>query len=322
MMFIKDGHPLAPEIEGILDEDMDKTDKAELSTIVGNFKIMVQTDMADVSANVGVKGAMSKLKFKINFSGCTRHLLACKMPSPVALEDILGWMILNGEYIANIRCFLVGLVTGDNWQNNHGDNSHNKMTGDNWQNDHGDNSHNKMTGDNWQNDHEDNRQCQETGSSCNRCSRRLGPKENLLIYEVVQGKHCEESLDWPKGLETRVFQAYRGSVSDSQEYLLLQEVIMRNEQKRAKEFKQQADIGIQHRDTPKKAQKQHYKKVAKYKSNVNWQGSRHTDVEAVNQVFGANGVEIKQKSLEAIRLLRQADQALDEIREFIADCTE
>jgi hypothetical protein len=41
MMFIKDGHPLAPEIEGILDEDMDKTDKAELSTIVGNFKIMV-----------------------------------------------------------------------------------------------------------------------------------------------------------------------------------------------------------------------------------------------------------------------------------------
>ncbi len=42
---------------------------------------------------------------------------------PVALEDIIGWMILSGEDIADIRCFLVGLVTGDNWQNNHGDNS-------------------------------------------------------------------------------------------------------------------------------------------------------------------------------------------------------
>ncbi len=35
---------------------------------------------------------------------------------PVALEDILGWMILSGEDIADIRCFSVGLVTGDNWQ--------------------------------------------------------------------------------------------------------------------------------------------------------------------------------------------------------------
>jgi hypothetical protein len=31
---------------------------------------------------------------------------------PVALEDILDWMILSGEDIADIRCFLVGLVTG------------------------------------------------------------------------------------------------------------------------------------------------------------------------------------------------------------------
>jgi hypothetical protein len=45
-------------------------------------------------------------------------------------------------------------------------------------------------------------------------------------------------------------------------------------------------------------------------------------VEAVNQVFGANGVEIKQKSLEALRLLRQADHALDEIHEYLDDCTE
>jgi hypothetical protein len=58
---------------------------------------------------------MSMLKFKINFSGPKGHLHACKMPSPVALEDILGWMILTGEDIAEIRCFLVGLVTGDNW---------------------------------------------------------------------------------------------------------------------------------------------------------------------------------------------------------------
>jgi hypothetical protein len=73
---------------------------------------------------------------------------------------------------------------------------------------------------------------------------------------------------------------------------------------------------------PRKAHKQHYKKVAKNKHNKNWQGSRHNDLEAVNKVFGANKVEIKQKSLEALRLLRQADQALDEISKFIADCTE
>jgi hypothetical protein len=94
---------------------MNKTDKAEVSTIVGDFKIMDKTDVADGSAIVGVKGVMSKLKFKINFSGRKGHLLACKMPSPVALKDILGWMILNGEDIANIRCFLVGLVKGDDW---------------------------------------------------------------------------------------------------------------------------------------------------------------------------------------------------------------
>jgi hypothetical protein len=33
MMFIKDGHPLALEIEGILDDNMDKTNKAEVNTI-------------------------------------------------------------------------------------------------------------------------------------------------------------------------------------------------------------------------------------------------------------------------------------------------
>jgi hypothetical protein len=90
MMFIKDGHTLALEIEGILDDNMDNTDKAEVSTILGDFKIMNKTDVANVSAIVGVKGIISKLKFKINFIGCKGHLLACKMPSPVALKEILG----------------------------------------------------------------------------------------------------------------------------------------------------------------------------------------------------------------------------------------
>ncbi len=45
-------------------------------------------------------------------------------------------------------------------------------------------------------------------------------------------------------------------------------------------------------------------------------------MEADKQAFGANEAKIKQKSLEAIRLLRQADQALDKICKLIADCTE
>jgi hypothetical protein len=63
MMFIKDWHPLALEIEGILD------DKAEVSTIAGHFKILDKIDEANVSAIVGVISVMSKVKFKINFSG-------------------------------------------------------------------------------------------------------------------------------------------------------------------------------------------------------------------------------------------------------------
>jgi hypothetical protein len=59
MMFIIDGHPLALEIEGILDDNIDKTDKAEVSTMVGDFKIMDKTDMAGVSTIVRVKGVMS-----------------------------------------------------------------------------------------------------------------------------------------------------------------------------------------------------------------------------------------------------------------------
>ncbi len=45
-------------------------------------------------------------------------------------------------------------------------------------------------------------------------------------------------------------------------------------------------------------------------------------MEAVDQVFGANKVEIKQKTLEALRFLRQADHALDKIHKYLADHTE
>ncbi len=44
-------------------------------------------------------------------------------------------------------------------------------------------------------------------------------------------------------------------------------------------------------------------------------------MEAVNQLFGAN-VEIKQRMLEALRFLRQADHALDEVCKYLANCTE
>jgi hypothetical protein len=171
------------------------------------------------------------------------------------------------------------------------------MTGDNWQIDHGDIGHKRMTGDNWQNNHGDGSQCRDTGSSCYRCSGRLGTKSNLLNYEAVDGGHHEVCL-------------------------LLKENIMRNKQEITKEFKQQAGTGIWHCDMPKDAQKQQHKKVAKNKCIRNWKGSRHNDVEAVNQLFRANKVEIKQKTLEALRLLRQADHALDKICKYLPDRTE
>jgi hypothetical protein len=89
---------------------------------------------------------------------------------------------------------------------------------------------------------------------------------------------------------------------------------MRNKQERTKEFKQQAGTGIWRCDMQKNVQKQQCKKVTRNKCNRNWQGSRHTDVEAVDQVSGSNKVEIKQKTLEVRRLLKQADHALDKIR--------
>jgi hypothetical protein len=49
------------------------------------------------------KDFFSKLKFKMNFRD-NRHLLACKMPSPVALGDNPGRMILSGEVVIKIRC--------------------------------------------------------------------------------------------------------------------------------------------------------------------------------------------------------------------------
>jgi hypothetical protein len=75
---------LSLELEDILDDNMDNADEANVSAIVGDFKIMDKADVADVSMFVGVKDSTSKLKFKMNFSGCKGHMLACKMPSPVA----------------------------------------------------------------------------------------------------------------------------------------------------------------------------------------------------------------------------------------------
>jgi hypothetical protein len=79
------------------------------------------------------------------------------MPTPEALDNILGTrMILSGGDITKMRCFLVGLVTGDNWQNGHGEHILKKMTGDDLQYGHGKHSHRKMTGGNGENDHGDN----------------------------------------------------------------------------------------------------------------------------------------------------------------------
>jgi hypothetical protein len=76
---------------------------------------------------VSYKDFMSKLKFKMN-SRDKGHFLAFKMLSSVALEVVMGRMILSGEDIAKTGCFLVRLVTGDDWQKDHGDNSHREMT--------------------------------------------------------------------------------------------------------------------------------------------------------------------------------------------------
>ncbi len=72
---------------------------------------------------------------------------------------------------------------------------------------------------------------------------------------------------------------------------------------------------------PRNTHKQQHKKAARNKHNRNWQNSRHNIVEAVDQWFGANKLEIKQKMLEALRLLRQADQGLDEVCKDFDDLT-
>jgi hypothetical protein len=84
---------------------------------------------------------------------------------------------------------------------------------------------------------------------------------------------------------------------------------------------QRAGTGIWCHDTTKKAQKQYCKKVAKYKNNGSWQSSRRNDAEAVDQLFGANKVEIKQKTLKALRLLRHTDHALDKVCKYFDDLT-
>ncbi len=84
---------------------------------------------------------------------------------------------------------------------------------------------------------------------------------------------------------------------------------------------QRAGTGIWCRNTPKNTQKQQHKKVTRNKRNRNWQSSRLNDVEAVNQLFGAYKAEIKQKTLEALRLLRQADHALDKVCKYFDNLT-
>ncbi len=44
-------------------------------------------------------------------------------------------------------------------------------------------------------------------------------------------------------------------------------------------------------------------------------------MEAVNQLFGVNEVEIKKKMLEALRLIRQADHALDKACKYFGNLT-
>jgi hypothetical protein len=84
---------------------------------------------------------------------------------------------------------------------------------------------------------------------------------------------------------------------------------------------QWAETGIWHCNELKNTEKQQHKKVARNKCNKNWQSSRCNDVEAVNQLLGANKVEIKQRMLEALRLLRQADHALDKVCEYFHNLT-
>jgi hypothetical protein len=96
---------------------------------------------------------------------------------------------------------------------------------------------------------------------------------------------------------------------------------IRNRKKPILDPDQQAGTGIWHCDMPRNTQNQQHKKVARNKCNRNWQNSRHNDVKAVDQLSGANKMEIKQKMLEALRLLRQADQALDEVCKHFNDLT-
>jgi hypothetical protein len=53
---------LSLDLEDILDDNMDKAGEANVSAIVGDFKIMDKADVAEVSTIVGVKDVTSKLK--------------------------------------------------------------------------------------------------------------------------------------------------------------------------------------------------------------------------------------------------------------------
>jgi hypothetical protein len=52
---------------------------------------------------------------------------------------------------------------------------------------------------------------------------------------------------------------------------------------------------------------------------------RHSDacghIDSVNMAFGTNNASIKQKSLRAVQLLRDAESVVKKMRNFIDDCT-
>ena len=58
-----------------------------------------------------------------------------------------------------------------------------------------------------------------------------------------------------------------------------------------------------------------------FAGNINWNGEACDDTNAFNLTVGANKKDIKQKSLRASRLLRNAESAVVQIRTYISDHT-
>ena len=85
--------------------------------------------------------------------------------------------------------------------------------------------------------------------------------------------------------------------------------------------------GIRHCNQPKEPPRNathhenHHHHCCAGNSNINWQDSRD-DVTGVNHAFGGSmNEDIKQKILRAIKLLKDAESAIDKVCTFISDCT-